>query len=48
MGFKPKYKYLTFSDLENSSRKKKNRSLETLMNMDKTIAWSKIESIHYK
>jgi len=45
MGFKPKYKNLTFSDLENSSIKKKNRSLETLMNMDKTISWDKIEDI---
>ena len=45
MGFKSSQKNLTFSDLENASIKKKNRSLETLMNMDKTIAWDKIESI---
>ena len=48
MGFKTNQKNLTFSDLENSSTKKKNRSLETLMNMDKTIAWNKIESILLK
>ncbi len=45
MGFKSSQRNLTFSDFENASMKKKNRSLETLMNMDKTIAWDKIESI---
>ena len=45
MGFKSKQKNLTFSDLESTSMEKKNKSLETLMNMDKTIAWNKIESI---
>ncbi|MCP3872173.1 MAG: IS5 family transposase, partial [Desulfobacteraceae bacterium] len=45
MGFKSKHKYLTFSDLEKSSRDKKNRSLETLMNLEGTIAWDQIEVI---
>jgi len=45
MGFKSNQRNMTFSDLENSSVIKKNRSLETLMNMEKTTAWDKIESI---
>lgn len=45
MAFKSKQKNLTFSDLERSLKDKKNKSLETLTNMDKTIAWGKIESI---
>ena len=45
MGFKSKQKYLTFSDLEKSSRDQKNRSLETLMNLEETIAWDQIEAI---
>lgn len=45
MGFKSKQKNLTFSDLENSLRDKKNKSLKTLTNLDKTITWDKIESI---
>ncbi len=44
MGFKPKQKNKTFPDFENSLRDKKNRSLKTLKNLDKTIAWEKIES----
>ncbi len=48
MGFKPKQKNFTFSDFENSLRDKKNRSLKTLMNLDNTIAWDKIESILLK
>lgn len=47
MAFKSKQKNLTFSDLEKSSNKK-NRSLETLKNMEKVIAWDKIESILMK
>ena len=45
MGFKSEQKNLTFSDLEKSSTTKKNRSKETLKNMEKAIAWDKIESI---
>ena len=45
MGFKSEQKNLTFSDLEKSSTTKKNRSKETLTNMEKAIAWDKIESI---
>ncbi len=45
MGFKSKHKYLTFSDLEKTSRDEKNRSLETLMNLDQTIAWDQIRVI---
>ena len=44
MGFKSEQKNLTFSDLEKSSTTKKNRSKETLTNMEKAIAWDKIES----
>ena len=45
MGFKSKQTYLTFSDLEKSLRDQKNKSLETLMNLDKTITWDRIENI---
>ena len=45
MGFKSKQTYLTFSDLEKSLRDQKNKSLETLMNLDKTITWDRIETI---
>jgi len=45
MGFKSKHKYLTFSDLEKVSRDQKNKSLETLMNLENTIVWGKIEAI---
>jgi len=45
MSLKSKQKNLTFSDLEKSLKDKKNKSFETLMNMDKTIAWDKIETI---
>ena len=45
MGFKSKQTYLTFSDLEKSLRDQKNKSLETLMNLDKTIIWDRIETI---
>ncbi len=48
MGFKPKQTNLTISDFKNSLRDKKNRSLKTLMNLDNTIAWDKIESILLK
>ncbi len=47
MAFKSKQKNLTFSDFEKSI-KKKNRSLETLKNMEKAIAWDKIETILLK
>ena len=45
MGFKSEQKNLTFSDLEKSSTDKKNRSKEILINMEKAIAWDKVESI---
>lgn len=47
MGFKSKQKHFTFSDLEKSS-KKKNKSLETVQNMEQAIAWDKIEEILMK
>lgn len=45
MGFKAEQKNMTFSDLEKSSTDRTNRSKETLINMEKAIAWDKIESI---
>ncbi len=48
MAFKSEQKNLTFSDLEKSFKKKRNRSLETLMNLEKTILWDRIESILLK
>ncbi len=45
MGFKSNHKHLTFSDIEKSFRDKKNKSLETLMNLDTTIIWDRIEAI---
>ncbi len=45
MGFKSKQTYLTFSDLEKSLRDQKNKSLETLLNLDKTIIWDRIDTI---
>ena len=48
MAFKSEQKNLTFSDLEKSFKKKRNRSLETLMNLKKTILWDRIESILLK
>lgn len=45
MGFKSRQKNLTFSDLEKTSSVKKNRSKETLKNMESVVAWDKIESI---
>lgn len=44
MAFKSKQRHLTFSDLENSFNKK-NRSLETLKDMEKAINWDQIEKI---
>jgi IS5 family transposase len=44
MGFKSKQKNLTFSDLEKTSTDRKNRSKETLKNMERVVAWDKIES----
>ncbi|MCP3875657.1 MAG: hypothetical protein GY699_21190 [Desulfobacteraceae bacterium] len=43
MAFKTKQKNLTFSDFEKSLKAKKNRSKETLKNMEQTIAWDPIE-----
>ena len=43
MGFKPKQKNKTFSDLEKSADKK-NKALFTLMELDKAISWGKIEA----
>lgn len=48
MGFKSTQKELTFSDFEKSLIKKKNRSLETLMDIKNAISWDKIESILLK
>jgi len=48
MAFKKKQKNLTFSDLEKFSKDRKNRSLETLMNLKQTISWERIESILIK
>jgi IS5 family transposase len=47
MAFKSKQKHLTFSDFEKSF-KKKNRSLETVKNLEKAIAWDRIESVLLK
>ena len=47
MGFKSKQKALTFSDLEKSFQKK-NKSMDTLMDLDKAIAWDRIASILMK
>lgn len=44
MAFKSKQRHLTFSDLEKTFDKK-NRSLETLKNMEKAINWDQIEKI---
>jgi len=48
MAFKIKQKNLTFSDLEKFSKDRKNRSLETLMNLKETNSWGRIESILMK
>ena len=48
MGFKSEQKDLTFSDLEKSFKDEKNRSLKTLMDLEKTILWDRIESILLK
>ena len=45
MGFKIKQKSLTFADLEQTFQVKKNRSLDTLMNMEKAVTWERIEAI---
>ena len=37
MAFKIKQKSLTFADLEQEFQVKKNRSLDTLMNMEKAV-----------
>jgi len=44
MGFKPKQKNKTFSDLDKSSDKK-NKTLSTLMELDKAVLWDKIEAV---
>ena len=43
--FKSKQKYFTFSDIEKSFLDQKNKSVETLMNLDRTITWDRIETI---
>ena len=48
MDFKSEQKNLTFSDLEKSFKDEKNRSLKTLMDLEKTISWDRIESILLK
>jgi IS5 family transposase len=48
MAFKSDQKNLTFADLEKSFKDKKNRSLETLMDLQNTISWDRIESILLK
>ena len=48
MAFKSKQKNLTFSDFEKSLKNKKNRSKETIKNMEKAIAWDRIEAILMK
>ena len=45
MGFKKSDHKLTFAELALTSSMEKNRSLDTLMNMNEIIDWSKIESI---
>ena len=45
MAFKIKQKSLTFADLEQTFQTKKNRSLDTLMNMEKAVTWEHIETI---
>jgi len=45
MAFKIKQKNLTFADLEQTFQIKKNRSLDTLMNMEKAVTWERIEAI---
>ncbi len=44
MGFKPKQKNKTFSDLDKSFDKK-NKTLSTLMELDKAVSWNKIEAV---
>ena len=48
MGFKKSDPKLTFAELALASSMEKNRSLDTLMNMNDIIDWSKIESILLK
>ena len=48
MAFKSEQKNLTFSDLEKSFKDEKNRSLKTLMDLQNTIFWDRIESILLK
>jgi transposase, IS5 family len=48
MAFKSDQKNLTFSDLEKSFKDEKNRSLKTLMDLQNTISWDRIESILLK
>ena len=45
MAFKVQQMNLTFSDLENRSKAKKNRSLDRLMDLEKAIEWDQIEQI---
>ncbi len=48
MGFKARQRNLTFSDLENTSGITNNRSLDRLMDLEKTVEWDRIEQILMK
>jgi len=47
MGFKSEQKNLTFSDLEQFIERK-NKSLDTLMDLEKAVSWDRIKSILMK
>ena len=48
MGFKKIYPKLNFGEIAFASSMEKNRSLDTLMNMNAVIDWSKIEKLLLK
>jgi len=48
MGFKKIDPKLTFAEIALASSMEKNRSLDTLMNMNAVIDWSKIEKLLLK
>jgi IS5 family transposase len=48
MTFKKNNKDLTFADLEIAFQNRKNRTLQTLTELDKVISWDRIKSILLK
>ena len=48
MSFKKINKELTFADLETAFQNRKNRTLQTLTELDRIISWDRIESILLK